>query len=117
MLNPRDALMLVCGTTHCQHCSCKLLSDIPCRWHTLCNRCDGAVMVKVRGTETLRLACYSAGMLKLRGLPFSCTKADIMEWFTDLPVAPIASDGCASHFHVYRLVFTAGSAVTTCHQG
>ena len=45
-----------------------------------------------------RLACCLAGMLKLRGLPFSCTKADIMEWFTDLPVAPIASDGCATVF-------------------
>jgi hypothetical protein len=42
---------------------------------------------------TVRPALLFSGMLKLRGLPFSCTKADIMEWFTDLPVAPIAADG------------------------
>jgi hypothetical protein len=62
------------------------------------HRCDGSVVVKVRGAEILHLARCLAGMLKLRGLPFSCTKADIMEWFTDLPVAPIPSDGCATGF-------------------
>lgn len=35
-------------------------------------------------------------MLKLRGLPFDCTRQDIIDWFSDLPVAPIAPDGCAT---------------------
>ncbi len=37
----------------------------------------------------------SAGMLKLRGLPFNCTKHEVIDWFSDLPLAPISPDGCA----------------------
>lgn len=34
-------------------------------------------------------------MLKLRGLPFNCTKHEVIDWFSDLPLAPISLDGCA----------------------
>ena len=34
-------------------------------------------------------------MLKLRGLPFSTTKEELIGFFSDLPVAPVSPDGCA----------------------
>lgn len=35
------------------------------------------------------------GVLKMRGLPFSATKVDVVKWFSALPITPLNPEACA----------------------
>jgi len=37
----------------------------------------------------------ATNVVKLRGLPFTAGKEDIMHWFSDVQATPLTEDGCA----------------------